>query len=114
MQTTTDSITSIAGFLKESSDQLKNARTRIEMIAGKLADEMRQELAAGMDGITDNLSKRLDSVIAIFERSLAKQLVLCFRDSVVEAEIEETTWFSGRRQLRPVGGCKIKGREYPR
>lgn len=71
VQTTTNSVTSIAGLLKESSDQLKNAPAHMRMITETLADGIQQELAEGMNGIGDNLSKRLDSVIAALERSTA-------------------------------------------
>jgi hypothetical protein len=57
-------------MLKESSDELKTVPMRIEAIGGSIADGMRQGVATGMDVVSDNVAKRLDTLVAILERSI--------------------------------------------
>lgn len=70
IETSSRTFTTVTEILKGSSDELKTVPTRIEAIGGSIADGMRKGVATGMDVVADNIAKRLDTLVAILERSI--------------------------------------------
>jgi len=70
IETSSRTFITVTEMLKESSDELKTVPMRIEAIGGSIADGMRQGVATGMDVVSDNVAKRLDTLVAILEGSI--------------------------------------------
>src|SRR6266581_1198908 len=69
IETTSRSFGNVMEILRESSNELKTVPTRIEAIAGTIADGTRQGVTTGMDRVADHIAKKLDNVVLILERS---------------------------------------------
>lgn len=66
---TNRSVTDVTNILKESASHLKGIPTRIEEMAGMIADGTRQGVATAMDQVANEIARKLDGVAATLERS---------------------------------------------
>ena len=66
---TNRSVTDVTDILKESASHLKGIPTRIEEMAGMIADGTRQGVATAMDQVANEIARKLDGVAATLERS---------------------------------------------
>jgi hypothetical protein len=69
VETTSRSFVSVTDILRESSNDLKTVPSRIDAMAGTIADGTRQGVARGMDQVADHIAKKLESVVLVLERS---------------------------------------------
>ena len=69
IETTSRSFATVTDILRDSSSELKTVPDRIEAIGGTIADSMRQGVTTGMDHVVHHVTKKLDDVVLILERS---------------------------------------------